>query len=219
MPFEAACEARRLVLASASPRRRELLWALGLAYEVVPSLVDEDGPARGCAREVAARLALAKAEAVAAACPGRVVLGADTLVVLGDAPDETVLGKPVSSEDASRMLSSLSGRAHRVVTGIAVVARGLAEVEDRIEVVSTRVVFRRLSADEVFDYVATGEPMDKAGAYAIQGGAAAFVERVEGDYYNVVGLGLEATIKLLRGLLPVPDSAPPPPPTPFPVIA
>ncbi|MBM3494325.1 MAG: septum formation protein Maf [Armatimonadetes bacterium] len=216
----------KLVLASASPRRRELLAALGLSFDVIPSAIEESLPNVGAAGHMTLLLAVSKAEAVADVHGDAVVMGADTLVVVGDGSEEAVLGKPEDEADARRMLSMLSGATHRVVTGVAVVSRGggtdgqapIAPAVCRCEVVTTRVVFRTLSEPDVRAYVASGEPMDKAGAYAIQGGASRFVARVEGDYYNVVGLGLDAVIRLLRGLVPVPDVAPPPPPTRFPVF-
>ncbi len=213
--------ARTLTLASASPRRSELLRAIGLDFQVAVSDVEEVFPQGRPAEQVACDLALAKARSVAKGRLCDVVLGADTLVVIGDGQREEILGKPANAEEAAAMLGSLSGRSHRVITGVAVVWHHDFVASDerfRVEAVTTRVAFKALSQEDIGEYVASGEPMDKAGAYAIQGGASRFVERVEGDYYNVVGLSLDATIRLLRGLVPVHAEPPPPPPMPFPIL-
>jgi septum formation protein len=187
----------RLILASASPRRRELLARLGLPFEARAMAADETPRPGESPVDLVARLALVKARAVDA--PGALVVGADTVVAL----DGEILGKPLDAADAARMLRALSGRAHEVWTGVAVVRDG-AEPLTLETTCRTRVVFRELDAREIDDYVASGEPLDKAGAYAIQGGAARFVERCEGDYENVVGLPLAATAALLEraGLAP-----------------
>ena len=222
--------ARNLILASASPRRRELLSALGVAFDVIPGAVEELFDAGMPAHQIAHDLALAKALAVARSHREAVVLAADTLVVLGEGPHETILGKPETDDEAQRMLRMLSGVTHRVITGVAVVwsespgdvpgvdADALDGRRHRVEVVTTRVRFRCLDDSEIARYVASGEPMDKAGAYGIQGGAASFVEKIEGDYYNVVGLSLRTAAALLDGLVRVPGRAPDPPPTPFPIV-
>lgn len=178
----------RLILASGSPRRRQLLEQLGLAFEVRPSDVDErllagEGPA-----EAAERLARAKAEHRADA--GSLALGCDTLVAHGEA----VLGKPDSAREAAAMLERLSGEEHTVHTGIALASPG--RVESAVE--ATRVWFRQLSASECAEYAATGEPLDKAGAYGIQGFGAAIVDRIEGDYFNVMGLPIRRLLQLLE---------------------
>ena len=186
--------APRLVLASASPRRRELLATLGLVFEVRPSDLDET-PRPGEAPEaLAIRLALAKARAVARA--GELVLGADTVVALGDEP----LGKPADAAEARTMLARLSGRRHRVWTGVALVEQDVRRRREAVRAARTEVEFRPLTAAEIDAYVATGEPLDRAGAYAIQGGAAAFAARVEGSLSNVVGLPLELLLDLLARL-------------------
>jgi len=184
----------RLILASASPRRQELLGLLGLPFEVIPSEVDEAALVRELGEqplpaEMARRLAEVKAADVAARHPDALVLGADTIVVLGDA----ILGKPVSPDDARRMLALLSGRTHQVITGIAL--RGGVSVSDAV---STDVTFRELTSREIDAYVATGEPMYKAGAYALQGRAAVLIEGIHGDYTNVVGLPVPRLAILLR---------------------
>ena len=182
-----------LILASASPRRRELLQFLGMDFQVLPSAYDEVVPARhGDPEALACQLAREKARDVARHHSGALVLGADTLVVLGD----RVFGKPADREDAERMLLALSGRTHRVVTGVALVERDT----ERTFAVSTEVRFRRLHPVEVKAYVATGEPADKAGAYAIQGHGAFLIEEIRGDYTNVVGLPLTRLAMELRQL-------------------
>ena len=178
----------RLVLASQSPRRRELLGQLGLALEVRPAHADESVAPGEAPRDYVLRVARDKARAVS----GDVVLAADTAVVLG----AEVLGKPADAADARRMLRALSGTTHEVLT--AVVVRRTAIRLELDAVVSTKVRFAPLSAAAVDWYVATGEPLDKAGAYAIQGAGGAFVLGVEGSVSNVVGLPLTETAALLR---------------------
>jgi septum formation protein len=180
-----------LVLASASPRRRELLEAAGYTFDVASADVDERLRPGETPHAYVARVALAKAEAVAPAFPGAIVLGADTAVVI----DREVLGKPVDDRDAARMLAALAGRAHDVITGIAMVggSRTVVAVE------STTVWMRDLSDDAIRDYIASGEPRDKAGAYGIQGLASRFIPRIEGSYTNVVGLPVAAVSRLLSG--------------------
>ncbi len=181
----------RLILASASPRRRELLASLGLRFDVIPSEVDETVPdllPDPCL--TARRLAAAKAEAVARLHPDAVVVGADTLVCLG----RRSLAKPADEADAARMLRLLSGKTHRVITGIAVCGKGRTARASE----TTWVTFRPLMEQEILEYVRTGEPLDKAGAYGIQAGAGSFVARVEGCYNNVVGLPVARLVRLLR---------------------
>lgn len=179
----------RVVLASASPRRRALLRQIGLEADVVPSTVDE--AAGGDEPEVAAeRLARRKAAEVAARVPDAVVIGADTIVAAGG----EVLGKPRDAGEARAMLRRLSGRPHEVWTGVAVVAPGGAI---RSAVGHATVWMRALDEREIAAYVASGEGMDKAGAYGIQGRAALFVERIDGDYFAVVGLPLVTLGRLL----------------------
>lgn len=179
--------APRLVLASRSPRRRELLLQLGLAPEVRPADTDESVLPGEPPRDYVLRVARDKARAV----PGEVVLAADTAVVLAG----EVLGKPRDEADARRMLRALSGTRHEVITGVCVrLGTGALELD---AVVSTEVLFTRLSDRAVDWYVATGEPLDKAGAYAIQGTGGAFVAEVRGSVSNVVGLPLVETAALL----------------------
>lgn len=183
----------RLVLASASPRRAEILRAVGWDYEIVPAEIDETARGGESPSQYVERLAREKAEKVAGARLLGIVLGADTVVV---ANDGRVLGKPRDAADATRMLATLSGNWHEVLTGIA-----LVRAETRacaVAHVSTRVRFAALSDEEIAWYVATDEPLDKAGAYAVQGRAALFIEEIKGDYWNVVGLPVNALYKLMR---------------------
>ena len=190
-----------LVLASASPRRRELLQSLGVEFRIVPSDLDEV-LAPGPLMAAAARLALDKARAVASRLGEGVVLGADTIVVI----DDTALGKPADAADARAMLARLRGREHQVITGIAVVDAGSGRA--RFTSVVSRVTMADYADAEIDAYVATGEPMDKAGAYAIQGRGSALVAGLSGSFSNVVGLPLEETAVLLAEF-GVPVSAPP----------
>jgi septum formation protein len=185
-----------LVLASASPRRQELLRNAGISFTVQPADVDETPLPGEPPRECAERLARDKALTVWRLRPQDVVLGADTIVVV----DEAILGKPIDAADAARMLRQLSGRVHRVITGVCVVeAAGTGENRElRTASETTLVTMNDLSDDEIRDYVATGEPMDKAGAYAIQGMASRWIPRIEGDYSNVVGLPVALVYRMLR---------------------
>lgn len=185
----------KLILASASPRRAEVLRAADIPLEAVPADVDEARQPNEAPEELVRRLAEAKARfAAARAASGEpaIVVGADTEVVV----DGLVLGKPASAEDARVMLRRLSGRAHGVITGLAVIR--LPDGAMRAEQETTLVTFAPLTAQEIEDYVASGEPFDKAGAYAIQGRAGRFVTRVEGCYFNVVGLPLARLYRILR---------------------
>ena len=193
-----------LVLASASPRRRALLEQIGYTPDAVePAALDEAVLSGEKPEEHAARLARAKAEAVAARHPGAFVLGADTVVACG----RRILDKAESEEDARRCLSLLSGRRHRVYGGVTVIDPAGRAVS---RLVRTAVTFKRLSAEEVAAYLAGGEWRGKAGGYAIQGRAAAFVRFMGGSYSNVVGLPLHETYRLLMGL-----GLPPRPPSPM----
>ena len=182
----------RVVLASASPRRRQLLNLIGITHEVRPSNIDETMRPREAPRRHAERLAREKATAIASRDPDLVTIGADTVVVI----NRKVLGKPRDEAEAMHMLSQLNGRLHTVITAVAV-ARG-RKLRSSIEEVSVK--FRRLREDEIQAYVATGEPMDKAGAYGIQGYGATIVERIEGDYFAVMGLPLVRLTTLMRDL-------------------
>ena len=186
-----------LVLASASPRRRELLAQAGYSFTVHPAHVPEDLLPGEAPLVYVTRLAREKAEAVfrqlSSTAPGPLqVIGADTTVTV----DDQILAKPEDPADAARMLRLLSGRSHHVITGVAVVTSESTQVAAEI----TAVRFLSLSDEEIASYVATGEPMDKAGAYAIQGRAARWIPRIEGCYFNVVGLPLALVTALLEPL-------------------
>jgi septum formation protein len=181
-----------LVLASRSPRRREILTLAGIPFQIAPSDVDEENDG-GDPSSLVLRHSLAKASHIAAGFPGRVVLGADTLVHAGG----RVLGKPRDAEEAAEMLSILSGRWHEVYGGVAIICEGV-ETASFHEV--TRVRFRDLSRGEIGAYVETGEPMDKAGAYGIQGYGCVLVDRIEGCYFNVMGLPVARTATALTGM-------------------
>ena len=189
----AAGGGHRLVLASGSPRRREMLALLGVSFDVRPVELDET-PAEGEApAPYVRRLAEAKARAAAAGAEeSELVLAADTIVVAGG----ELLGKPAGEADATRMLERLSAREHEVLTGVAVIGGASGGLHLGVE--RTRVRFAPLAPEEIAWYVATGEPLDKAGAYAIQGLGALFVDSVSGNYSNVVGLPLPLTYRLLR---------------------
>jgi septum formation protein len=186
-----------LILASASPRRQDLLRAAGIAFTALPADIDETPLTGELPRAHAERLAREKATAVHRLRPDEFVLGADTIVVV----DGAILGKPADAADAARMLRMLSGRTHEVITGVCVItpaARGqgaVASEDVRSEV--TLVTMCELSDEEIRDYVASGEPMDKAGAYAIQGFASRWIPRIEGDYANVVGLPVALVCRML----------------------
>ncbi len=182
----------RVILASASPRRRELLALVGIAHEVMPADIDESVMPHEAPAPHAERLARAKAHALADAHPHAVVIAADTIVVV----DGDILGKPRDAAHAMAMLKRLVGREHTVYTAVAV-ARD-ARTESAVEAV--RVWMRPLCDAEIAAYIATGEPMDKAGAYGIQGYGATIVERVDGDYFSVMGLGLRRLVSLLAAV-------------------
>ena len=182
---------RRLILASASPRRRELLAQAGFSFEVSPAHINEDLGAGEDPINYVVRLAREKAEVVHAEVKDAeaIVIGADTTVTL----DGHVLAKPEDAADATRMLRLLSGRTHRVITGVAIASAAGVEVAAEV----TGVQFLTLNDEEIAAYVATGEPMDKAGAYGIQGYAAKWIPRIEGCYFNVVGLPLALVSTML----------------------
>ena len=184
-----------LILASQSPRRRELLGLTGLDFIVRVADIDETMDPGGAPFEEVARVSRMKAQAVSRE-PGDVVIAADTIVVC----EGKMLGKPRDESDAFRILSLLSGRTHEVMTGMTVLRD--EEIVTHTEV--TKIHFRDLHPEEIRAYIATGEPMDKAGAYGIQGGAALFADQMEGDYYNVMGLPVCRLAMILRSLgLPV----------------
>jgi septum formation protein len=184
-----------IVLASASPRRQELLKNAGIDFVAHPANIEEVQLAGEGAAYFAERMARDKARAVRASAPENLVLAADTIVVARD----QVLGKPTDAADAVRMLSLLSGRQHFVITGVCLIGADFQgkEFED-VRSEKTAVHFAALTEEEIRDYVATGEPMDKAGAYAIQGRASRWISKIEGDYFNVVGLPVDLVRRMLR---------------------
>ena len=185
----------KLILASSSPRRAEILANAGLPFSVLSSAVDESPYPGETPAALVQRLANAKADLVTARAVGpAIILAADTVVVL----DDKILGKPSSIEDARHMLQQLSGRTHSVLTGVALVR--LPDGERRQFIESTLVHFRPVTDEELSSYLATEEPYDKAGAYAIQGQAGRYIPRIEGCYFNVVGLPLSRVLTELKGL-------------------
>lgn len=191
-----------IVLASGSPRRQELLARLGLSFEVCVADVDESRLPEEAPADMARRLSLAKAHAVAPSRPGALIIAADTLVVV----DQDVLGKPADEREAYAMLARLRKRTHHVLTGLALVDP--ARQRESVEVVVTRVTMRDYTDDEIHRYIETGDPMDKAGAYAIQAAGMNPVVCIEGSYTNVVGLPLCKVCHRLRAWgIPVPNDA------------
>jgi len=178
------------ILASQSPRRRELLSMLGLTFEIITADIDETMDPDLTVEQAVAEISRKKAQAVGERHPGRLIVAADTIVVV----DGRVLGKPHSEQEAAQMLCSLSGRSHTVMTAFCLYRDGVLCTH----VEKTDLRFKELSQEEILGYIATGSPMDKAGAYGIQDGAAVFVESLNGDYYNVMGLPLCALVKCLR---------------------
>jgi septum formation protein len=183
-----------IILASASPRRAELLRSAAIPFTVDVADIAEDLKAGEKPVEHAERLAREKAEVVANRNPGKIVLGADTIVLV----DDQILGKPRDPADAKRMLGLLSGRAHQVITGVAIVflESDYRKLETRSE--KTKVFFDKLTSADIEAYIATREPMDKAGAYAIQGIASRWITKIEGDYANVVGLPVALVWEMLQ---------------------
>lgn len=183
-----------LILASASPRRRGLLQKLGLKFKVMPSYLEERNISSGTPGEKARIWAFLKAEAIAKQHQG-VIIGADTIVVL----EGEILGKPHNETEAKKMLRRLSGNTHTVITALAVInTRSDSRIVTSVE---SQVSFRKLNQEEINSYIATKEPMDKAGAYGIQGGAARFVTQVQGCYTNVVGLPISSCLESLKQIV------------------
>lgn len=181
--------APRLILASGSPRRHELLSKMGYTFDVHVPEVDEH--ISGCARDIVATLSMRKARAVASHYNIGVIIASDTLVSLEGAP----LGKPENEADAFHMLKALSGRTHEVFTGVCILDAATGKMETQVD--RTGVVFREITDDEINAYIATKEPMDKAGAYAIQGGAGEFVEKLDGSFENVMGFPVNVVREML----------------------
>jgi len=184
---------KKLILASASPRRKDLLKTLGLEFDIIPSNVEENIEGIPFSNALIEELALSKAQDVASkADNSSVVIGADTVVVV----DSVILGKPKDEQDAAKMLKMLSGRTHSVVSGIAVVDKSSGKIlTDSVE---SLVTFRDLDDEEINNYIKTGEPLDKAGAYAIQGYASIFVSFIKGDCNNIIGLSTYKLAEMLK---------------------
>ena len=180
----------QLVLASQSPRRRELLTLMGLEFDVIVSDVDETIPENAGPDTLVEHLALIKAQAVQAQYPDACIVGADTIVYI----DDEIIGKPRDDAEAAQILGRLQGRTHTVYTGVAVLTPNGIDVKHD----ATRVTFAPMTAEEIAWYVASGEPRDKAGAYGIQGPGGMFVERVEGNYFTVIGMSLPLLYRMLR---------------------
>lgn len=185
-----AAQSFRLILASGSPRRRELLTRMGYSFEIIVPDVDEN--VSGHARDVVGVLSQRKAQAIADTQENGVIIASDTLVSLNG----QALGKPCDTADAHRMLRMLSGETHEVFTGVTIINAATNQAQTRV--VRTGVIFRELSDAEIDAYIATNEPMDKAGAYAIQGGAHGFVEGFEGSYENVIGFPVDEIREMLK---------------------
>lgn len=183
---------RKIILASTSPRRKELVELLGVPFEAVASAYEEDMSLSLPPRELVQHLALGKAQAVADSYSDALVIGGDTIVVL----EGQVMGKPHTPEKAREMLEVLRGVTHQVMTGLAVVDTATGEVRSSVSV--TDVTFKTYSDKEIENYVKTGEPLDRAGAYAIQGYASLFVEKIDGDYQGVLGLSARELSKALE---------------------
>lgn len=183
---------KRIILASSSPRRKQLLEQLGISFDCCPARIDEDLGTEETAREAVRRIALNKAEKASEMVRNSIIIAADTMVVCNG----EVLGKPDNARDAFNKLYKLKGREHEVITAVCVMdtENGQCEVQDEI----TRVYFRDISDEEIRAYIRTEEPMDKAGAYGIQGMGAVFVDRIEGCYFNVVGLPLKHLYSMLQ---------------------
>ena len=190
----------KLILASSSPRRAEILTAVGWPFTTVTAGIDETRRPNEQPVEYVQRLAKEKAEAVASSLESGLVLGADTTVVV----EKTLLGQPHDQEDARRMLRLLSGKWHEVLTGVAIVR---LSGESKVDYETTRVRFAEMSEKEIGWYISTGEPKGKAGAYAVQGAAALFIEEIQGDYFNIVGLPIRLVFEMVKAMSsPHPES-------------
>ncbi len=186
-------DGKRIILASASPRRRELLQHLVESFSIIPADIDEQLDSGCSSSEAVKRLALRKARAIAEQCrDNATIIGADTIVVI----EGKILGKPCNAEKAFEMLMLLQGRTHEVITGLAVI--DCRTESEWVEAAITRVSFDFMSRQQILDYIESGDPFDKAGAYGIQGGAAKYIAGIEGCYYNVVGLPLNLCRKMLE---------------------
>ena len=184
---------KKIILASASPRRKEILGTTGLKFDICVSDYEEDLSMKKAPRALARFLSRKKAEEVAHKYKNAIIIAADTFIVFKD----KLLGKPHTAKEATRMLTMLSGKAHSVITGFTVLDTGSNKLVSRS--IETKVYFKKMTQKEINAYVSTKEPLDKAGAYAIQGLGAALIEKIEGDFLNVVGLPLSALAKTLKG--------------------
>ena len=184
----------KLILASASPRRAEILQAVGWTFEKQSADIDETELPDEKPEDYVQRLAREKASAIAEKFPDRLVLGADTTVVI----ENQIIGKPLGFDDARRMLKMLSGNWHEVLTGVALVEMTNGNLDAKVDFERTRVKFAEMNDAEIEFLVQNGSPLDKAGAYAVQAQAALFIERIEGDYWNVVGLPVNLIYRLMR---------------------
>jgi len=183
---------KEIILASASPRRKELLEKIGLRFEVEPSNCTEDITSGLQPHALARKISLEKARAVAGRHRNAIVIAADTFIVFGS----QILGKPHTEIEARKMLEAISGKSHSVITGFSIIDTGKNKTLSRS--VETKVYFRKLTLSEIDNYIKSKEPLDKAGAYAIHGLGAVFVDKIEGDYFNVVGLPLSALTEALK---------------------
>lgn len=184
---------KKIILASNSPRRKELLSKAGLSFEVVPSNYEEDMSLPLSPQELAKTLSRGKAEDVANKYPEVVVIGADTFVAF----DGRVLGKPYTKEKAKEMLTILSGKQHVIITGFTIIEKTANKSISKA--IESKIFFRNLTEKEIDDYVETGEPLDKAGAYAIQGLGSKLIEKTEGDYASILGLPIDDVVETLKG--------------------
>ena len=186
-------QAKKLILACASPRRKELLENLGYVFQIIPADIDETINGTKSPEEIVKELALQKATYVADSVNyPAIIIGSDTIVVV----DNTILGKPENNEDACNMLKMLSGRSHQVISGIAIIDN--SNNKKIVDSISSDVYFRAISKEEITSYVKTGEPLDKAGAYAIQGLSSTFIEKINGCYNNIVGLPIFKVTQALK---------------------
>jgi septum formation protein len=183
---------KTIILASASPRRKELLEKIGLRFEVEPSNYEEDMPSALEPHEFAQKISLEKAKVVASKHKNAIVIAADTFIIFGS----QILGKPHTEKEARKMLETISGKSHSVITGFSIIDTGTSKTLSKS--VETKIYIRKLTLAEIDAYVKSKEPLDKAGAYAIQGLGAIFVEKIEGDYSNVIGLPLSALTEALK---------------------
>jgi len=183
---------KTIILASASPRRKELLEKIGLRFKVEPSNYEEDMHSGLEPHEFAQRISLEKAKVVASKHKNAIVIAADTFIVFGG----QILGKPHTEKEARKMLKTISGKSHSVITGFSIIDNGTNKTVSKS--VETKIYIRKLTMTEIDAYVKSKEPLDKAGAYAIQGLGAVFVEKIEGDYFNVIGLPLSALTEALK---------------------